>query len=67
MSSMPAIILFLPLAVAALILLANKGFKLPANVCALLSTGSALATPVLSALLIVNANNDAVEVIKLFT
>ena len=68
MPSTPAIILFLPLAVAALILLANRGLKLHANVCALLSTGSAVVTLILSSMLIFGAESgDATEVVRLFT
>ncbi|MEZ5325063.1 MAG: NADH-quinone oxidoreductase subunit L [Verrucomicrobiales bacterium] len=68
MPSTPAIILFLPLAVAAFVLLASKGFKLNATVCALVSTASVAITLVLSLALIFGAKSDSPdEVVKLFT
>ncbi|MGK0184691.1 MAG: NADH-quinone oxidoreductase subunit L [Verrucomicrobiales bacterium] len=68
MPSTPAIILFLPLIAAAVILVASKGFKLSATICALLSTGSVVITLCLSLFLIVNTKSGAAdEVVTLFT
>lgn len=69
MPSTPAIILFLPLIVAAIILVASKGYKVSATVCALLSTASVLLTLVLSVFLILGAGGDAAEdkIVTLFT
>ena len=68
MPSTPAIILFLPLAVAAFVLVASKGFKLNATVCALISTSSVALTLLLSLSLIFSAKSDTPEeVVKLFT